>query len=130
VVSSRHYHRHGAYLLQHSDMRAFSHQQQTQLALLVRGHRRAFPGLAFRDYESGTRRSLVRLLSLLRIAVILHRGHSDADPPEAAARVYVQEDGLSIELAGGWLDAHPLSARELQVEVAQLGEAGVRLSVT
>lgn len=129
VVASRHYHRHGAYLLQNSDMRAFSGQQQHQLALLVRGHRRAFPGLSFRAYDDATRRCLVRLLSLLRIAVILHRGHSDAHAPAVTASISDAEEALTVDLGAGWLAAHPLSARELEVEAGQLDAAGIRLRV-
>ncbi|MFU8817954.1 MAG: exopolyphosphatase, partial [Pseudomonadales bacterium] len=72
AIAPRHYHRHGAYVLQNSDLRAFSRTEQEQLALLVRGHRRSFPGMAFRAYEAAPRAELERLLALLRIAVILH----------------------------------------------------------
>jgi len=129
AVAPRHYHRHGAYLLQNCDMWAFSRQQQFQLALLVRGHRRAFPGLSFRAYDDATRRSLVRLLSLLRIAVILHRGHSDAHTPSVTASVGGDREALNLVLGADWLAAHPLSARELAVEAAQLDAAGIRLQV-
>jgi exopolyphosphatase/guanosine-5'-triphosphate,3'-diphosphate pyrophosphatase len=127
VVAPRHYHRHGAYLLQHSDMRAFSHAEQDQLTLLLRGHRRAFPGLAFRAYDEDTRGCLMRLLTLLRIAVILHRGHRDADAP--TLQVSAAGSTLSLGLPPEWLAAHPLSARELEMEVAQLARAGIDLVV-
>jgi exopolyphosphatase/guanosine-5'-triphosphate,3'-diphosphate pyrophosphatase len=127
VVAPRHYHRHGAYLLQHSDMRAFSHAEQDQLALLLRGHRRAFPGLAFRAYDDDIRGCLVRLLALLRIAVILHRGHSDGDTPPIEA--HASGNRLSLTFPEGWLGAHPLSARELEVEVDQLARAGIELEL-
>jgi exopolyphosphatase/guanosine-5'-triphosphate,3'-diphosphate pyrophosphatase len=125
AVAPRHYHRHGAYLLQNSDLRAFSRVEQDCLALLVRGHRRSFPGLAFRAYEGSTRRQLERLLALLRIAVILQRSHSEGDVPEV--RVHAQHDGLDLELPAGWLAQHSLSARELEVEAGQLASAGIRL---
>jgi exopolyphosphatase / guanosine-5'-triphosphate,3'-diphosphate pyrophosphatase len=126
-VAPRHYHRHGACLLQHSDMRAFSHAEQDQLALMLRGHRRAFPGLTFRAYDADTRWCLMRLLALLRIAVILHRGHSQ----DQAAEVQAHAVGPTLSLAfpAGWLDAHPLSARELEVELDQLGRAGIELDI-
>ena len=127
VVAPRHYHRHGAYLLAHSDMRAFSQAEQDQLALLVRGHRRAFPGLAFRAYQPDTRGHLIRLLALLRVAVILHRGHSDEDEPTVEAGA--SECKLSLTFAPGWLESHPLSARELEVEAAQLAHAGIALEI-
>lgn len=128
VVAPRHYHRHGAYLLRHSDMRAFSRGEQDQLALMLRGHRRAFPGLAFRAYDHDTRWCLVRLLALLRIAVILHRGHSDECTP--AVRAGASAETLALTFPPGWLEAHPLSCRELEVEVGQLARAGIRLEVS
>ncbi len=126
AVAPRHYHRHGAYLVQSSDLRAFSRTEQNQLALLVRGHRRGFPGLAFRAYEGATRTELERLLALLRIAVILHRSHSDAHAP--ALTVQAADEVLTLGLPAGWLENHPLSARELEVEREQLTNAGIRLS--
>lgn len=125
AIAASHYHRHGAYLLQHSDLMAFSRAEQGQLALLVRGHRRSFPGLAFRAYEGATRVELERLLALLRIAVILHRSHSDADAPEVA--IAVEAGSIQLRLPDGWLAAHPLSAKELEVEAGQLATAQLQL---
>src|SRR5690606_2828927 len=42
-IAHYHYHKHGAYLIEHSDLAGFSRQDQTMLALLVRGHRRNIP---------------------------------------------------------------------------------------
>jgi len=127
AVAARHYHRHGAYLLQNADLRAFTDSQRRQLALLLRGHRRAFPGMAVRAWDSDTRLELIRLLALLRLAVIVHRGHVDEDLTglEATAAGW----HLTVTLPPGWLAAHPLSARELEVETAQLAGAGVSLEI-
>jgi exopolyphosphatase / guanosine-5'-triphosphate,3'-diphosphate pyrophosphatase len=125
AIAPRHYHRHGAYLLQHSDLRGFSRVEQGLLALLVRGHRRSFPGMAFRAYDPDTRSELERLLALLRIAVILHRSHSDEHTPTVA--VTAVGDVLRLTLPSGWLETHPLSARELEVEAGQLRGAGIQL---
>lgn len=126
AVSPRHYHRHGAYLVQNSELPAFSQPERNLLALLVRGHRRSFPGLSFRAYDDCTRSDLERLLALLRIAVILHRSQSDAHTPQ----LDVAADGPRLELAleEGWLAAHPLSAKELEVEKGQLAGAGIEFS--
>jgi exopolyphosphatase / guanosine-5'-triphosphate,3'-diphosphate pyrophosphatase len=125
VIAPRHYHRHGAYLLQNADLTGFSQSEQTQLALLVRGHRRSFPGLAFRAYDGAERRQLERLLALLRIAVIVHRSHTPADAPAVSASA--ADDALDLTLPAGWLEAHPLSAKELEVEATQLAAIGIRL---
>jgi exopolyphosphatase / guanosine-5'-triphosphate,3'-diphosphate pyrophosphatase len=125
AIAPRHYHRHGAYVLQNSVLKAFSRAEQGQLALLVRGHRRSFPGLAFRAYEPAIRSDLERLLALLRIAVILNRSHSDDHAPAVA--IDVDGDSLRLRLPTGWLASHPLSSRELEVEAGQLQGARLQL---
>ena len=125
VVGARHYHRHGAYLVRHTQMRGFSHLEQRQLALLVRGHRRSFPGLAFGGFEPSAARQLTRLLTLLRLSVILERSHSDDDAADLTASVL--GDTLRLSLPAGWLTEHPLSLRELEVESGQLASAGIEL---
>jgi len=127
AVAARHYHRHGAYLLQNADLRAFSDVQQRQLALLLRGHRRSFPGMAVRAWDADTRHDLIRLLALLRLAVILHRSHGEEDL--SGLRASAAGARLAVALPPGWLAAHPLSARELEVERAQLDAAGIRLEI-
>lgn len=127
AVAPARYHRHGAYLLQNSDLRAFSQAEQSQLVLLLRGHRRAFPGLVLRGWSEEVRADLVRLLALLRIAVILNRSHTDADMP--AVRAITEPERLRLSLPDGWLAAHPLSAKELTVEASQLRDAGIRLEI-
>ena len=124
TVAPKHYHRHGGYLLQHADLPGVTAQQQRELALLVRAHRRALPLLAVGGMAE---ERLLRLLILLRLAVIMHRGHDDADPPRP--RLAVSERNLELGFAGGWLRRHALSARELEVEIAQLAEGGWCLAV-
>ena len=41
-IAHAHYHRHGAYLIEHSDMPGFTRNEQKLLACLVAGHRRKF----------------------------------------------------------------------------------------
>ena len=43
AISHSQFHRHGAYLLEHSDLAGFSRPEQRLLAFLVRAHRRKFP---------------------------------------------------------------------------------------
>ncbi len=126
-VSEKHYHKHGGYVLQYSDLRGFTAQEQRALAMLVRAHRRALPLVALRGLPQALEQRLFRLLVLLRLAVILHRGHNDADPPNAVLAVH--GDTLELTLADGWLARHALSRRELEVEAEQLATAGWRFRV-
>ena len=127
TVAARHYHRHGAYLLQHADLRGFTAQERRGVALLVRAHRRSLPLAALRGLTEQTGRRLLRALVLLRLAVILHRGHQDADPPNA--HLLAQGDRLQLSVATGWMERHALSQRELVVETRQLAAAGWQLQI-
>ncbi|XOV83939.1 MAG: exopolyphosphatase [bacterium] len=124
-IAARHYHRHGAYVIKHTELPGFSEHQQSVLALLIRGHRRSMPGLAFRIFESEEARRLMRLVALLRIAVILERSHNDADSPQLTLNV--SEHRIELIFAQHWLANHPLSMRELEVERQQQAVAELEL---
>jgi exopolyphosphatase/guanosine-5'-triphosphate,3'-diphosphate pyrophosphatase len=124
-ISARHYHRHGAYIVKHAELPGFNDEQQGLLALLIRGHRRSMPGLAFRAFDPDIAQQLLRLVALLRLAVILERSHHDAESPQVSLQV--QGNRLELDCGPGWLASHPLSLRELQVEVGQQRTAGIEL---
>ena len=127
-VNSRHYHRHGGYIVKHAQLPGFSALQRDMLSLLIRGHRRSMPAVAFRAFSEEHQRSLLRAVALLRLAVILQRSHSDVDSPDV--KLTVDDDVMRLDCGPGWLAAHTLSARELEVEVQQLGRAGLQLQVS
>ncbi len=126
-ISPRHYHRHGAYIIKHAELPGFSEHQRSVLSMLVRGHRRSLPGLAFQAYEPEISAKLLRLVALLRLAVILQRSHHDADSP--VIEVTTTGDTLHLRCGNGWLASHRMSDKELQVEAGQLVQAGLRLVV-
>lgn len=124
-IDARHYHRHGAYIVKHADLPGFSRLQHSELALLVRGHRRSYPGLAFQAFSAELADKLTKLVALLRISVILQRSHDDRDAPTVA--LAVDQGAMRLVFQADWLARHPLSQRELQVEVQQLATAGLHL---
>ncbi|MEM9622842.1 MAG: Ppx/GppA phosphatase family protein, partial [Pseudomonadota bacterium] len=123
-ISHRHYHRHGGYIIKHTQMPGFTELHKSMLALLVRGHRRSMPGLAFQTFSHDVAAVLLRLVALLRIAVILQRSRTDDDAP--APQLRVTDAQLQLACGGHWLAQHPLSARELEVEQQQLATAGLQ----
>ena len=127
-IAARHYHRHGAYVVKHTELPGFSEHQQSVLALLIRGHRRSMPGLAFRIFDSDEARILLRLVALLRIAVILERSHNDADSPQL--RLSAADNRVELIFAQSWLSNHPLSMRELEVESQQQAVVNLELVFT
>ena len=67
------------------------------------------------------------LIVLLRLAVLLHRGRG----PRSLPQIDIRAKGRSIDLEfpKGWLDAHPLSAADLEQEAEYLQAAGFKLRV-
>lgn len=77
AISYSGYHRHGAYILQHSDIAGFSHNDQSRLAVLVGQHRRK---LKVDQKENVMKLGGLPLLYdclLLRLAVLMQRDRVD-----------------------------------------------------
>lgn len=120
------FHKHGAYLLRHSDLLGFTHQGQEALALLVRSHRRKFPLDEFDPISTSRRETLMQLAILLRLAVVLN--HSRGAHPLPQTIIRVKNRKIEYELPEGWLDEHPLTARDLAAEQEYLKLANWKLN--
>ena len=123
AVAHSQYHKHGAYLLSHSDMPGFSRQEQYVLSALVRLHRRKLALEAVeRDTGQGTC-GLLGMIIILRLAILLNRNRATAKMPRAAA------SGKTIELdfGGAWLAEHPLTEADLEMEMAYLAATDYKL---
>lgn len=123
VISYGQMHKHGAYMLMHSDIDGFSQQEKQLLALLVRAHRRKFPEEEFTSVPSYWRQPASRLVRLLRLAVLLH--HRRSDEPLPALTLASEQDMLQLQFPPGWLDSHPLMRADLEQEKAYSTEAGL-----
>lgn len=121
------YHRHGAYLLENADMPGFAREEQLLLAQLVGAHRRKLLLIGIEDLIPPWDRLAIRLIVLLRLAVLLHRGRSATALPaiELSARGHT----LEIRFPARWLRDHPLSVEDLQQEIEHLRLQGVKLRV-
>jgi exopolyphosphatase/guanosine-5'-triphosphate,3'-diphosphate pyrophosphatase len=126
TIAHSQYHKHGAYLLANSDLPGFTRREQQQLATLVRAHRRKFPRAEIELLGEEAERCS-RLIVLLRLAVLLHRSHSDEALP--ALKLSDRERGLKLRFPEGWLDEHPLTQADLEQEVGFLQGVNFRLEI-
>lgn len=125
-IAHYHYHKHGAYLIEHSDLPGFSRQDQQMLALLVRGHRRNIPKQKFEELsEEGVK--LTRLCVLLRFAILFHHIRGAQQAP--AYRLSVDGDSLDVVFADGWLQDNPLTEADFALEAEWLKRIGFTLSI-
>jgi exopolyphosphatase/guanosine-5'-triphosphate,3'-diphosphate pyrophosphatase len=124
-IAHDHYHRHGQYIVAHSDLHGFSRNEQHLLAMLVRAHRRKFAVSAIRSLPRAWSRPAERLAILLRLAVVLHRSRSPEPLP--AAKLSVAKKSIDLRFPDGWLDEQPLTRAGLEAEASYLEAAGYRL---
>lgn len=126
-VAHNGYQRHGAYLLENADMSGFPREEQLLLARIVGAHRRK-PVLDGLDrLVPPWDRLAPRHIVLLRLAVLLHRGRSDAALPAIA--LAAKGRALTVRFPARWLRDHALTVADLRNEIELLRSIGVRLRV-
>ncbi|MCI0651425.1 MAG: exopolyphosphatase [Planctomycetes bacterium] len=127
AVSHISYHKHGEYLLAHAELAGFSDDDQRVVAALVRCHRKRLDKELLADLPHVSMRQALRLVVLLRIAVVLERTRGARDLPPLRATA----DGNSISLLfpSGWLEEHALTQADLQKEAAHLESVGYELEI-
>ncbi|MEM7097406.1 MAG: Ppx/GppA phosphatase family protein [Pseudomonadota bacterium] len=124
-ISHSGFHKHGAYLLENMDLPGFSRPDQSQVATLVRAHRRKLgPNLFPQDDDV-----LIRLAILLRLAIVLHRNRSPHNLPHIQLDVDPTDATIKLGLPEQWLDEHPLTRVDLLNEANYLAAADFQLFV-
>ena len=118
AIAHNHYHKHGAYIIEHSDMPGFSNREQELMAALVRSHRRKFPEAIFDDLPEDTAGAARYLAILLRVASLLHRSRGRDTLPKIKLKTGKRR--LELQFPGDWLDDHPLTRADLEKEADYL----------
>jgi exopolyphosphatase/guanosine-5'-triphosphate,3'-diphosphate pyrophosphatase len=126
-VSHAGHHKHGAYIVAHSDLPGFSRSDQEALASLIRSHRRRLAPDEWRAVPGRRAAELLRLCVLLRLAVRFCRDR--APRPLPAVVLSPRPEGLRLTFPAGWLAAHPLTRAELAEEAECLAGVGFDLRV-
>ncbi len=126
AIAHNQYHKHGAYLVQYSDMPGFSKPLQEILAILLRCQRRKLVPIDLSNLSKRSRSALRRLVVVLRLAVLLHHGRGDDVVVEPEIRV--EKNSIDLVFPEDYLATHPMTALDLQREQSQLQVAGIELS--
>ncbi len=126
-IAHQGYHKHGAYIVAHSDMPGFSRQDQELLAALIHGHRRKLELEPIEELPDPLRRTALRLVLLLRLAVLLNRGRGAQPAPPLALRT--RKNGYALTFPEGWLEQNPLTRADLDEERERVRAAGYELEV-
>ncbi len=126
AISYAGYHRHGAYIIENSELPGFSQGEKTLLASLVLSHRRKLVDTRLRALVGGRMELVRRLGALLRIAVKLNRTRSPN--PKPPIDLAVNGDHLHLSFPDGWLDERPLTRADFANEASRLEAVDMRLT--
>ncbi|WP_051362193.1 Ppx/GppA phosphatase family protein [Solimonas soli] len=126
VITHNGYHKHGDYIIRHSDLQGFSQTDQQALAALVRLHRGKFAQDVLVALPPVWAETMRKLALILRIAYLLHRSRvPDLRPPIA---IEATRRSLTLRFTRKtWLDRHPLTRADLERELELLAALPVRL---
>jgi len=125
-ISPGRMHKHGAYLVEHAGLRGFSPQEVSVLASIVRFHRGKEPRTVYPPFATlpaPTRRAVVVLVGILRMAHAIARGPEDENlvvkVKTGGGRVRVKVAGSSNPDAavGEASEAAPLLGKAIHVPV-------------
>ncbi len=119
------HHKHGAYLIEHSNLAGFSRSDQELLAALVLCHRRKFRHEALTDIPGVPEKEPVRLAALLRLAVRVERMRTQEPSPSVQLSVDGRKLAVSIRTD---TNEYSLLAADLELEAERLERAKFELS--
>ncbi len=128
-ISHSQFQKHGGYLIQNSDLMGFNQDEQSRLALLVRGHRRKLPLAELSAFtEADDPKHLIQLLVLLRLAVLLHHSRQVDLVPDFELH-WKSAQKLRLNFPENWLDEHPLTQADLEQEAVYLQALEIKLDI-
>lgn len=119
------HHRHGAYIVENSDMPGFSQDDQALLAGLILTHRRKISRAHFGNMPPTRLRRAMRLAVILRLACLLNRSRSPEPLP--SFEIERKPAQLTIGFPDGWLDRHRLMSADFKDEAKILKKVNLVL---
>jgi exopolyphosphatase/guanosine-5'-triphosphate,3'-diphosphate pyrophosphatase len=122
------YHKHGAYIVENSDMPGFSREDQLILAALIEGHRRRFPPERIEALPPELRPVVERLILVFRLAVLFNRDRGQS--PAVRVEIEAKKDGYLLTFPSKWLDENPLLRADLEQEAEKLVPTTYEIGLT
>lgn len=108
------YQKHGEYIVRHSDMLGFTSNEQHIVATLIRAHRYKFPSGVLSELGEPLAEPVRYLCIMLRLAVLLRRGHRDEELPDIA--MTASSNTVWLQFPEDWLEKHALTRADLEQE--------------
>lgn len=131
-ISHNDYHKHGAYILQNSDLAGFSKPEQTIIAELVKAHRGSVDKVYDKIRKMFGDKVKVRLVFgviSFRLAVIFNRSRKDLIFDDIIKVDNINKSGYDLIVNNEWLLNNPLTLFSLNEELAQWSRFGYKINL-
>lgn len=125
VIAHAQHHKHGAYLIEHSDLPGFSQRDQQFLSVLLLCSRRKLHLSVMDSLPTSMHQPATRLCILLRLSILLHRSRSDDLIPPI--KTSANNETIHVCFPENWLQDNPLTQADLELEKKYLKQAGLKL---
>ncbi len=126
AIAHSSYQKHGAYIIEQSDIAGFSHQEQQLLSLIILSHRRKFPYEQLLKLPTYWHELAMKLCIIFRLATLLNRSRIELTEP---FNLSAQGNIISIEFDDGWLHKHSLTHADLLQENEFLAPLDYQLNI-
>ncbi|MCG8325130.1 MAG: exopolyphosphatase, partial [Thiotrichales bacterium] len=124
-IAHSQYQKHGEYLVKHSDLPGFSHQEQALVATLIRYHRRKLWSDSARLPTDESAERILHLCLIVRLAILLNRSRSHEPLPNFSVKG--KDNVLNLRFPERWLAEKPLTGADLGTEADYLKMVGIKL---
>lgn len=123
VIAHSQFHKHGAYLIEQSDLAGFTKGEQMELATLVRLHRRKISLVVLDNIEPARAKELKRLVILLRMAITLCAPRFMTNAPDVSA--VLDKGVIRLSFNDAWPEDYPLALEMLKEEMTLWPKIGL-----
>ena len=123
AISQKNYSQHSAYLVLNTDLPGFAQQDQEVMATLITGLKGKPRSELLDGVAKRKRRSVARMMVLLRLAVMLKHVEALEEIPDLS--VSADESSLTLAFPQSWGEDHPLTVWEIEQSGAAMEKLGV-----
>jgi len=123
AISQKNYSLHSAYLVLNTDLPGFAQQDQEVMATLLTGLKGKVRSDLLQPIAPRKRRTVSRMMVLLRLAVILKHVEALETLPDLS--VSADEETLTMSFPEQWGADHPLTVWEIEQSTAAMEKLGV-----
>ena len=132
TISHTQHHKHGAYLVEHSDLPGFTNRAKLLLATIVRLHRRRLASEILDLFDESDRALVFKLCLIFRIAIVLTSARVSEETTfrlNSCGSISEGDFSIYLEMGDGWLSKHPLTNANLLTERDYLAKLSIGLEL-